>query len=240
AAVRYLARLYIHVEICHVVVFRSNSRTAARERPDPRRQLHECKRLREIVIRAGFQPAHAVLDGVTSSEHQDRRRYPALPKDAAQVEARATRQEHVQHDDVEGAQQGPLATRREILRRVDLYVMVVQAVADDGRKLWIIFYEKDTHVISAAVRPTECRRGRPDFHLYYNGAFPTIPEPRLNHPYSPPENADNARYPSTADDVIRGRAHVPRRGGRVRRHGSRTTRQGHGKGRQIRSRSHSA
>src|SRR4051812_22142120 len=57
---------------------RALHRPAAGQRPQPRQQLCERERLRQVVVGAAVQAGHAVLDGVARGQHQHGRPHPLL------------------------------------------------------------------------------------------------------------------------------------------------------------------
>ena len=75
--------------------------SAPRQRPEPRQQLGERERLRQIVVGAGVQTPHAVLDRVTRREHDDRRPKARGPQPPAHLEAIRPRQHHIEDHCVE-------------------------------------------------------------------------------------------------------------------------------------------
>ena len=73
---------------------------AAQERAQPREELLEVVRLREIVVRAGVEPFHPVAHGVACGEQEDRDPV-SLPAQAARhVQPVEPGHHHVEHDGI--------------------------------------------------------------------------------------------------------------------------------------------
>jgi hypothetical protein len=79
------------------------ARRAPHERPQPREQLGEGERLRQVVVGARVEPAHAVLDGVARGEHDDRRPDARGAHPPARLDAVHVRHQDVEHHRVVGA-----------------------------------------------------------------------------------------------------------------------------------------
>ena len=73
---------------------------AADQRAQPRQQLAEVERLDQIVVGAAVEPLDARLDRVARGQHQDRHGAARLANRAADREAVAPRQHHVEDDGV--------------------------------------------------------------------------------------------------------------------------------------------
>ena len=73
-------------------------RRATQERAQPRQQLLDRERLREVVVRAGVEAEHAVAEAVERRQHQDRQVVALSPGLAADREAVAVGQAQVEDD----------------------------------------------------------------------------------------------------------------------------------------------
>ena len=76
-------------------------RAAARQRLEPRQELPEVEGLGEVIVGAGFEAPHPVVDGVERRQHENRRGHPVIPQAPAEIEPRAARQPDVEHHHVE-------------------------------------------------------------------------------------------------------------------------------------------
>ena len=72
-------RREIYLEIGRAMQRRLEGRLAPRQRAHPGDQLLERERLREVIVRARVQAAHAIVHGVAGGEHEDGRREAAPP-----------------------------------------------------------------------------------------------------------------------------------------------------------------
>ena len=89
--------------------------TATQQRLDPRQQLRHLERLDQVVVGAQLEADDLVDDLAPRGQHQDRRLHALLAKRAADVEAVAAREHHVEQDHVEGAGARGLERRARIV-----------------------------------------------------------------------------------------------------------------------------
>ena len=75
-------------------------RRAACQHADPRQQFHERKRLDEVVVCAGLQPVHPVVDAAHGRQIDHRRHHVAGTQALDQTQAVEQRQHAVEHDDL--------------------------------------------------------------------------------------------------------------------------------------------
>src|ERR1700736_3149846 len=73
---------------------------APNQRSHPRQEFCQDKRLGEIVVSAGIQSLHSLLDQTPSREHHDGSLYPSLAQLAADFDPAKTRQPDVEEDGV--------------------------------------------------------------------------------------------------------------------------------------------
>ena len=91
---------------------------AAKLRANPREQFAQAVGLGDVIVRAHFQPQHLVGFVALHRQHQDRLAQPQLAHLAAEVEARAVGQAHVEDDQVRVLVAGVAdALRRRTLSR---------------------------------------------------------------------------------------------------------------------------
>src|SRR2546428_794141 len=158
----------------------------ARQRLGPRHELPEGERFRQVVIGAGLEPAHPVVQGIERRQHQDRRGDAAAAQLAAQVEARAVGQADVQDDRIVAAERGLLQAVCESGRECRIDALRAQAVAQQARQLGIVFYDQYPH---------------PRLRSSYNGRSRTRPDARQRVRYLTPaagSPSGSRRTPSPA------------------------------------------
>src|SRR5262249_37530676 len=73
-----LARRRVEPKVADLELDRSLGGAATRERPQPREQLREGERLRQIVVGASIEPCDAVLDRISRREHEHGRPHTVL------------------------------------------------------------------------------------------------------------------------------------------------------------------
>src|SRR2546422_7559693 len=162
AAAAYLAGGDVHLEVRHAIERRRKRGAAARQRLEPRQELAEGEGLRQVVVGAGLEAAHPVVEGIERRQHQDRRGGAAAAQLAAQVEAGAAGEADVQDDDVVAAERCLLQAVREGGRERRIDALRAQAVAQEARQLGIVFYDQYPHSSSGAgtTEDRECDRRR--------------------------------------------------------------------------------
>jgi hypothetical protein len=74
---------------------------APQQRAQPRLELLQCERLDEVVVGAGVQAGHAVVDGVARGQHQHGRAVAGLAQALADLQAVDSRHGNVENDRVE-------------------------------------------------------------------------------------------------------------------------------------------
>src|SRR3954466_15830411 len=90
----------VELQVADLEHRRALDRAATGEGAQARQQLGERERLGEIVVRAGVETRHAVLDRVARGQHDHRGPDPFLTQPLARLEAVDARQHHVQDDRV--------------------------------------------------------------------------------------------------------------------------------------------
>src|SRR5438093_2311663 len=120
-------------------------RPAPCERPHAGDELTKCERLGHVIVGADLEADDAVVHRVARGEHQDRRGDFAAAQLAAQIEARPTREHHVEYDHVEGPTQCVSAPLRHCRRARDLHAVLAKPGLEDGGELRIVLDEEETH-----------------------------------------------------------------------------------------------
>ena len=118
---------------------------AANERTQARREFVEIRRLDEIVVGAGIEPAHAILDRVARGENEDRQPQAARTNPLQHLEAREPRQAQVEDDRciaacIDRVQRGH-AVADPVHLEAGLRESRLEAVAEQG----IVFDEEESH-----------------------------------------------------------------------------------------------
>src|SRR2546422_817261 len=154
--------LFRSLEVRHSIERRRERGAAARQRLEPRQELAEGEGLRQVVVGAGLEPAHPVVQGIERRQHQDRRGDAAAAQLAAQVEAGAAREADVQDDHVVAAERGLLQAVREAGRERRVDALRAQAVAQEARQLGIVFDDQYPHsrLRGGTTEDRECDRRR--------------------------------------------------------------------------------
>jgi dienelactone hydrolase len=103
AGARDATRSEVDDEVVDRHRFGDERRSPAGERPHAREELAERERLGEVVVSAGVESRHAIVERVARGEHEDWSRELALAELTADIEPRSAWQHDVEDDDVEGA-----------------------------------------------------------------------------------------------------------------------------------------
>jgi hypothetical protein len=117
----------------------------ANQCPQPRQQLTKRERLDEVVIRAGIESAHPIVELMTSGQHQDRRPHPILAERSAYGEPVESREHHIEHDRVifidVGVGQRQITARHNINR----VALAPKPSRNSSRQLWLVFSYQYPH-----------------------------------------------------------------------------------------------
>ena len=131
------------------------------QRPQPREQLAEVERLDEVVVGAGVEAADAVATSVARGEHEDRRPALALAQRAADREAVAARQHHVEDDRVVVPHRAPAAAGVAVDRHVDGVALVAQPALQRPDELRVVLDDEQPHLSPGLpLRPCPTSRVR--------------------------------------------------------------------------------
>ena len=115
------------------------------QRPDPGEQLVEVERLREVVVGAGVEAAHHVLDGVARGEHQDRRVATFTPQLGRDLEPVLLGKHHVEQDDVVLVDVGQHGGLVAIGRDVHHVALLLQSLLDESGDLPVVLHDENLH-----------------------------------------------------------------------------------------------
>ncbi len=132
---------------------------------EPGHQLLEREWFGEIVVGADFETANPVVHGIERRQHQHGRRDVLTPQLAAQLEPGAAGEAYIEHQDVVVAGGGLRAALGERHGEGRVDPVLAQAVAEQARKLGIVFHDQHAHGQSiaaraAAVQPARALEGR--------------------------------------------------------------------------------
>ena len=120
---------------------------AAQQRANAGEQLFERERLRQVVVGAGVEPFHPVLDLGARGQHQHRQPAPLAPQGAADLEAVHARHEHVQDDRVRlGLLVEPLERLAPVLGQLDGVALELQGPAQRLSYRALVVDDQDLHV----------------------------------------------------------------------------------------------
>ena len=117
---------------------------AARQRLQSRQQLHEGKRLDQIVVGARAQPLDAILDAVARGKHDHRRVLDRAqrPQHRQAVEAG---QHLVEHDHVVVDFERKVLRVEPVVRQVDAAALLGEPLVEVVRYLQLVFDHEDLH-----------------------------------------------------------------------------------------------
>ena len=144
--------------------------TAALAAPGDRlqagQQLGERERLGEVVVAAGLQAVHAVVDAVPRAEEQHRRGDGGVAERGDQAEAVEAGQHHVDDGRVVAARARQLETGHAVLGDVDGKALLAQAAGDEPGDAAIVFDDEDPHAGGLGLAPQDL------LHLLHEGPRP--------------------------------------------------------------------
>jgi hypothetical protein len=134
---------------------------APRERLQPRQELVEGERLRQVVVGAGLQPAHAVLDRVERGQDEHVHVLAGGTQAAQDLEPLDARQHEIQHHDVVGSAARHPQADLAIGRGVDLVARSRQQLPQRLDHLGRVLDEQDAHGRGGPLQAKPPRGGRP-------------------------------------------------------------------------------
>jgi hypothetical protein len=119
--------------------------TAAQEGPQPGQQLLQRERLDEVVVGAGIESLHPVIDAVTRRQHEDRGVVAGLPDAPADREPVDVGQLQVEHEGVGGVRGHGLESLAPRGDGVDLVPFESQRPVNGSADCEIIVHHQDAH-----------------------------------------------------------------------------------------------
>src|SRR5262249_21973345 len=108
-------------------------------------ELAEGKWLREVVVRAGFQPLHTIVDRVLRGQHQHGCADAALAQRATEIESVSAGKHDVENDDVEVAEDGARASRVVVALAGDVKAVLRQSAFEHRREVRIVLDQQNAH-----------------------------------------------------------------------------------------------
>jgi hypothetical protein len=134
-------------------------RTQGRSRPPspgqrahPGQQLGERERLDEIIVGAGIEAGHPVVDGVARRQEQDRRRHATPAQVAQQRQSIELGQQQVEKDDVVARGQRMVASRDAIAGDIDGVARFAQALPQRAGNAALVLDDQQPHAITSGDR----------------------------------------------------------------------------------------
>ena len=144
----------IEAEVADLEHRRPLHRRTAGQRAQPRQQLPEVERLRQVVVGAGVEAGDAVVDGVASSQHQHGRPDAVASQAAADLEAVHSGQHHIEHDRV--VRNGSRHPERFLpaIGDVGRVTLLAESAAQQLPELLLVLHHQDTHgsILACDVR----------------------------------------------------------------------------------------
>jgi hypothetical protein len=124
---------------------RSRRGTPARESTQPRQQLAECERLDEVVVATGIEALHPVVHRVTRREEEDGHAVPGGTQFAAEAEAVAVGDHHVEDRDVVRRLAGHPARVLDEADMVDRVPLPPEAAHEQIAQAHIVLEQQQLH-----------------------------------------------------------------------------------------------
>ena len=144
------------------------------ERTDAGEQLVELERLREVVVRAGVEAAHHVLDGVARREHEDRR-IPTFPPELGRdLEAVLLGKDDVEQDDVVLVHVGQHGAFVPVGGDVHHVPLFLQPLLDESGDLPVVLHDENLHDVPIYSRALN-GSGTPHEAFFMNPGSPGAP-----------------------------------------------------------------
>ena len=125
---------------------------APRQHLDPRQQLDEGEGLGEVIVAAGAQPLHAVVDLAQRRQQQHRHRAARGAQGAQHGQPVDLRQHAVEHQRVVGLGGGEEQAVLAVVRDVDHVPGLAQALGDETGHVGVVLDDQDAHGSCPSVR----------------------------------------------------------------------------------------
>ena len=152
-----LARRRVEPEVADLEHRRPLHGSPPHERPQPREELGERERLRQVVVGARVETGDAVVDAVARREHEHRRPHAVLANPAADLEAVDPGEHEVEHDRVVlgglGHPDGVVAGAGD----VDRMTLLDEAAVQEARHLQLVLDHEDAHPRHIVARKMRAR-----------------------------------------------------------------------------------
>ena len=128
-------------------------RAPSHQRFQPRQQFGERKRLHQIIVAAGLQARHPVVDLAKRAQEQDRRVDTRLAQPPDHGQTVAARQHPIDDQRVIRPAAGHGMTVIPIRRMIDRVAALLQSLDQVARRLLVVFEQQDLHGANVIVRP---------------------------------------------------------------------------------------
>ena len=113
------------------------------ESTQSRGEFREFERLRQIVISAGVEPAHAIVDGIPRGQQQDGQTVGLLTQPAAQFEPGHPGKHDVENGDVVGLLVGKGDAVDAVVGEVDRVALAAQSSREECSHLGLVIDDQD-------------------------------------------------------------------------------------------------
>jgi hypothetical protein len=140
-----LPALRVERQVPDLVLLDLGKDVASEQGAQARQELGEGKGLDDVVVGAGVEPGHLVLDAVLGREHEDRRVDALGPEVAADGEPVLLGQHDVQDDEVVGIRLGQVLGFFSVVGAVDGVPLFEKPSLDDAGQAPGIFDNEDPH-----------------------------------------------------------------------------------------------
>ncbi len=118
---------------------------AARDRPDPRRELGQVEGFHEIVVRPRVQPLDPVRNLIERGQDDDRGHVAARPQPPQERDAPSVGKHQVKQHEIEGSAADRVARRIEALHPVHRMAVAGDLVAHGGAQNRVVLDQQDPH-----------------------------------------------------------------------------------------------
>ena len=135
----------IQFEVGQAHDFERSRRAAPQQGAHAREQLGERERLHQIIIRAEFEAAHAIMHGITRGEKQRGGLFTLAAQPTEDGPAILARHHHVEDDQVVGAGLRLVQAIRPVARRIHDESIFGQPFSQELPRLRVVFNDQDAH-----------------------------------------------------------------------------------------------
>ena len=141
----HLTRGRIQDQVLHLKNTRGLARAPPQERAHAGHQFLNGKGLREVVVGAGIQPLHLLVELGAGGENQDGRGHLLLAQGLEDVEAGHPRQHEVENNQVVAPRPGEVETRGPVAARINGVALLLQRPPDEGGHLGLVLNDQNPH-----------------------------------------------------------------------------------------------